>query len=270
MLTPQALPLPWQTPLLRAGAVWVKPEGRQVTESVKYRLVYAKVTAAMHAGLLDKHSVLTEVTSGSTGVALAYVGALLGVRVELHAYINACPRKCARIQSYGVELVLHAPDTPMSELLDQVACRVMHQGYWHLNQYHRPSTMAAYQALGHEIVGQLTAQGAPLPQFFACAVGTGGLIQGVGAYLRQVLPALTVVAVEPEPQVTIQGMRNTHTLHLGQDDPYELAFPDLRLTTMPPREPARVAGITLGESATAVYNSLKQMAWEDVLLIAAD
>jgi cysteine synthase len=158
----------------------------------------------------------------------------------------------------------------MAQLLDQVATRVTHQGYWHLNQYHRSSTLAAYQALGHEIVQQLARHGAPAPQFFACPVGTGGLIQGVGTYVRQIFPALKVVAVEPEPQVTIPGMRNTHMLHLGQDDPYDLAFPDLRLTTLPAGNLVRVAGITLGGSATAVYHALQKTAWEDVLLIAAD
>ena len=125
-------------------------------------------------------------------------------------------------------------------------------------------------ALGQEIVQQLEMlAGSPL-KMFACPVGTGGLIQGVGAYLQQVWPGLTIVAVEPAPQVTIPGMRNSQVLHMSQEDPYDTGFPDIRMTVLPPKNTAQVAGFVLGESATAVYEMIRQAAWQDVLLIAPD
>jgi cysteine synthase len=269
-LTVSDVPPPRCTPLERQGSVWLKPEGCQITGSVKYRMVYAKVTAALAAGLIHVDSVLTEVTSGSTGVALAYVGARLGLRVELHAYQNACPRKCALIKAYGAHLTLHTVDTPLPHLLAHVSSQVTDHGYWHLNQYSRQAHLEAYMALGQEIVQQLAMLTRVPPKMFACPVGTGGLIQGVGTYLRQAWPSLTIVAVEPAPHVAIPGMRNTQVLHMRQEDPYDTGFPDVRMTVLPPQNPTQVAGFTLGESATAVYEMIRQAAWQDVLLIAPD
>jgi cysteine synthase len=125
-------------------------------------------------------------------------------------------------------------------------------------------------ALGQEIVQQLAILTGVPPKMFACPVGTGGLIQGVGTYLRQAWPSLTIVAVEPAPHVAIPGMRNTQVLHMRQEDPYDTGFPDVRMTVLPPQNPTQVAGFTLGESTTAVYEMIRQEAWQDVLLIAPD
>jgi cysteine synthase len=266
----QALPPPHCTPMVRSGACWLKLEGCQTTGSVKYRMVYAKVTAALAAGLLHPHSVLTEVTAGSTGVALAYVGGLLGLRVVLHAYEDACAQKCAQMRAHGAEVILHPLTTPMPHLLGQIAEQVRQHGYWHLNQYQRQSHRQAYQALGQEIVQQLYNLGGQEPKIFACPVGTGGLIQGVGTFLRQDFPHLQVVAVEPEPTATIPGMRNTQVLHMGAEDPYDLSFPDCRQTVLPPTEASHVQGFKLGSSAAAVYGMVSQKAWQDVLMIAPD
>jgi cysteine synthase len=158
----------------------------------------------------------------------------------------------------------------MTELLGQVARQVEQGGYWHLNQYYRPANLLAYQALGEEVVEQFHILGGPPPQFFACSVGTGGLIQGMGTCLRRAFPGIQIVAVEPEPQTTIPGIRNTQTLYLGQDDPYDRHFPDLRRTILPPEHQAQVAGIRLGDSATAVYHAILQAAWDNALFIAPD
>jgi cysteine synthase len=264
------LPTPLCTPLIHQGAVWLKLEGGQITGSVKYRMVYTKVMAALAAGMIDAHTVLLEVTSGSTGVALAYMGSRLGVRVVLHAYQNACPRKCALIKEYGANLILHSPDIPLPRLLAHVSSQGEQQGYWHLNQYSRPAHIEAYHMLGQEIVQQFEMLGAPTPKIFACPVGTGGLIQGVGTYLRQVWPRLKIVAVEPASHVSIPGMRNTQVWHMGQEDPYDTGFPDIRVTVLAPENHTQVGGLVLGDSATSVYEMSQQVAWQDVLIIAPD
>jgi cysteine synthase len=264
------LPAPLCTPLVHQGAMWLKFEGGQITGSVKYRMVYTKVMAALAAGMIDARTVLLEVTSGSTGVALAYVGARLGVRVVLHTYQNACPRKCALIKAYGADLILHAPDVPLPRLLAYVSSQGEQQGYWHLNQYSRAAHVEAYHTLGQEIVQQFEMLGAPAPKIFACPVGTGGLIQGIGTHLRQAWPSLKIAAVEPASHVTIPGMRNTQVWHMGQEDPYDTEFPDMRVTALAPEKSIQVGGRELGDSATSVYAVMQQAAWQDVLIIAPD
>ncbi len=273
MLSPKlvaVLPPPVRTPMLREGSVWVKPEGIQLGGSVKYRMVHAKLVQAIEAGRLGSETTLVEITAGSTGVALAYLGQKLGLKVELHAYDNAPPDKCSRIRECGANLILHPFGYSMKELIDVVARKVAEEGYWHLQQYDRKSTIAAYRTFGYEVINQIKENGVRAPKVFACPIGTGGLIQGLGTCLREAFPGIKIVSVEPNPDATIDGMRNTDKLYMGEGDPYDKNFPDERLLVPAPRDNAYVGSYRLGQSATAVYDMVHAKEWSDVLMIAPD
>lgn len=264
------IPSPLRTPLIASDGILLKPEGAQRTGSVKYRMVWAKVQAAWESGRLTRDMTMIEVTSGSTGLALAEVGQALGVEVELHAYTHADDDKFERIHACGARVIRHASGVPMEALLEEVARKVRAGGTWHLGQYDRRSNSAAYATLADEIVEQIREGGAPRPGRFVCAVGTGGLIQGVGRRLREALGPLVVVAVEPEAGTRIDGMRNTDEAYLGARDPYDRAFPDLRHVVPAPQSRRTVDGHPLGWSATALLDLVARQHWKDVLVIAAD
>lgn len=264
------IPPPLRTPLIRRDGLLLKPEGAQRTGSVKYRMVWAKVRSAWESGRLAPGMTMVEVTSGSTGAALAEVGRTLGLRVELHAYESADEAKLAGIRAKGATVILHPNHVPMPALLDEVARKVRAGGHWHLGQYDRTSTSAAYEAISDEIVEQIGAAGEARPRRFVCAVGTGGLIQGVGRRLRRALAPLEVIAVEPVAGARIDGMRNTDAAHLGADDPYDRAFPDRRHLVPAPLRKRSVGGYEVGWSATALLDLVDRTDWRDVLVIAAD
>jgi cysteine synthase A len=247
-----SLPTPLVTPLLKSGDVWVKPELWQWTRSVKYRMVHAKVRQALEEGSIDGSTTLLEVSSGSTGAALAYVGQLLGVPVEIHVYTSIAPKKRAQIEDSGAKLVFHPSTAPVAELLSVVRAKVSRGGYWHLGQFDRQSTMASYEGLAIELVAQLGQQKA-VPRAFICPVGTGGLIQGVGVILRKAFPGILVVAVEPETHATIDGARNTKLHYLGKNDPYDPGFPDRVVRVERPEKALSIGDVILGESASAVF-----------------
>jgi cysteine synthase A len=246
------LPAPLETPLIKSGNVWVKPELWQWTYSVKYRMVYAKVQRALQEGSIGANTVLVEVTSGSTGAALAFVGQRLGVPVEIHAFASITPKKRALIEDAGGNLVLHPPTVPVADLLKKVKAKVNAGGYWHLGQFDRQSTMVAYEGLGKELVAQLNQQEV-IPRTFICPVGTGGLIQGLGVFLRKAFPGILVVAIEPQATAEIEGTRNTEVCHLGENDPYDPGFPDRVIRVGHPEKALNIGDIPLGESASAAY-----------------
>ena len=245
------IPAPFRTPLLHRRDLWVKAETCQRARSAKYRMVVAKVQRALQAGEIAPGSTLVEVTSGSTGIALAHVGEMLGMPVELHAYRTIASSKRKAIEHRGASLVLHEPDIPVSRLLEEVKKKVADGGYWHLDQYARGSVVLSYEPLGKEIVAQLAEAGAPAPKSFLCPVGSGGLIQGVGTVLRKEYPEIQVIAVEPEKGHSIDGARNTELHHLGEDDPYDPRFPDEVVRVARPKSRITVGAILLGESASA-------------------
>lgn len=261
------LPPPRETPLLRSGNVLVKPELWQWTQSVKYRMAYAKVERAIGQGLLLENTTLVEVTSGSTGAALAFIGRTLGLGVELHAYESISPRRRAQIEGFGAKVVLHPSDTPVDRLLEMVRSRVQTGGTWHLDQYDRDSTAACYDGLADELLSQL--RDAEAPEAFVCPVGTGGLIQGVGARLRKEYPGIRVVAVEPAPGVSIEGTRNTDCLHLGELDPYDRDFPD-EVLRVPHPDRRSVGGVALGESASAALAVLEARTFGPAVIVGPD
>jgi len=262
------LPSPMATPLLKSGNVWVKPEHGQRTGSVKYRMVYWKVRKALQEHEIGARTRLVEVTSGSTGVALAYAGQLLGLKVELHAYSTMAIEKRTRILGYGAELVVHPVTTAVEDLLDLVRLRLNKGGYWHLGQFDRASTMAAYGDLGRELLAQLREQNAA-PEFFACPVGTGGLIQGLGTVLKGALPRMRIVAVEPAPGEAIEGTRNTELCRLT-NDPFDAGFPDEMVRVSRPSTRRTVGGMTLGESASAALEMASRRERSSFVIVAPD
>jgi cysteine synthase len=263
------IPAPLRTPLLRAGPLWIKAESAQRTKSAKYRMVAAKVAEALRSGQVSDGTTLAEVTSGSTGVALATVGRLLGLPVELHAYRTIAADKKAAIEEQGARLVLHPPSDPVPRLLERVRKACDGGRTWHLNQYERHSTAAAYRGLGEELVEQLRELASP-PEVFLCPVGTGGLIQGVGALLRSAFPGIRVVALEPQAGSAIDGLRNTELVHLGPLDPYDRNFPDEVVRVPAPETNIAVGSIPLGESASAAFLAATARAWASTLLLAPD
>lgn len=264
------IPAPFRTPLLHQGDLWIKAEACQRAKSAKYRMVAARVRRALEAGEIVTGTTLVEVTSGSTGVALAHVGEMLGLAVELHAYRTIASSKGNELSERGARLVLHPEDVPVARLLDEVRKKVAGGGYWHLNQYARGSGVEAYERLGREIVAQLADAGAPAPREFVCPVGSGGLIQGVGVVLRKEFPGMRVIAVEPEKGEAIDGIRNTELFHLGENDPYDPRFPDEVVRVRRPTSRITVDAVPLGESASAACGVAAARKGGPALVLAPD
>src|SRR5262249_49109032 len=264
------LPAPLRTPLMKSVGCLVKLEVKQWTGSAKYRMVYAKVQEAIREGRITADSTLVEATSGSTGVALAYAGRMLGLPVELHALSSITPAKRERILSFGAQLIVHPAGTPVSALLEALRDKVQMEQGWHLGQFDRNPLLPSYRKLGAELLEQLQEEKQGPPEALACPVGTGGLIQGVGSLLREAFPGIRIIAVEPRAGISIDGIRNTDELHLGERDPYDRSFPDEVLRVDRPSCPCFVRGIPLGESASAMMNGLRPRKGMKILMIAPD
>lgn len=258
------------TPLLAGSGIWVKSESVQWTGSAKYRMVAWKLRRAIARGEIRRSSTLTEVTAGSTGVALAHLGGILGLPVELHAYESISASKRRAIEERGGRLIFHPTGTPVPDLLDLVRRRHAAGSHWHLDQYDRASIASSYSDLGAELSGQLRERAVPQPRVFICPVGTGGLIQGVGGVLRNEFPGIRVIALEPVAGAVIDGIRNTEQGHQGAADPYDRSFPDETIRVPRPERLTDVEGVRLGESSTAAFEAARAGAWGPTVVLAPD
>ncbi len=199
------------TPLIRlarftAGLsieLLVKLESMNPLGSVKDRLALALITDAEQSGALKAGATLVEPTSGNTGIGLAAICASRGYRLILTMPESMSMERRKLLIHLGAELVL----TPAAEGMRGAVARAETlcaetPGAWMPNQFANPSNPAMHRrTTGPEIWEQTGGQ----VDIFVAGVGTGGTLTGAGSYLKEMNPAIKVVAVEPAASPVLSG-----------------------------------------------------------------
>jgi len=197
------------TPLVRinriinGGAeVLAKLEFYNPSSSVKDRIGIAMVDAAEASGELQPGGAIVEATSGNTGIALAMVGAARGYRVILTMPDSMSRERRALLRAYGAELVL----TPAAEGMRGAVAKAeeigLNEGAVLVRQFankanpeiHRKTTA---QEIWRDTNGEVAA--------LVAGIGTGGTITGVGQVLKELNPAVKIIAVEPAASPILNG-----------------------------------------------------------------
>ncbi|MFP4139649.1 MAG: cysteine synthase A [Planctomycetota bacterium] len=205
MLTDNILDLIGNTPLLRLGKerIFAKAEFLNPGGSVKDRVARAMIEGARRDGKLSDETVVVEPTSGNTGIGLALVGRMMGLAVRIVMPENMSDERKKLIRALGADLVL----TPPEESLDGSvrAANAMAEedpNVWVPNQFENPENPRVhYEQTGPELWRQMTGD----VDVFVAGVGSGGTLQGVGRFLREHRPEVTIVAVEPKNVSALLG-----------------------------------------------------------------
>ena len=200
-----------RTPLVRlnrvtaglGATVYAKLEFYNPSSSVKDRLAIAIVDAAEKSGALQPGGTIVEGTSGNTGIGLAAVGAARGYKVVLTMPESMSMERRKLLRAYGAELILTPPAEGMKGAVsraEQVAAD--RPGAVLAKQFENEANPAIhYATTGPEIWADT--DGAV--DVFVAGVGTGGTITGVGRYLKEQKPGVTIVAVEPKESPILNG-----------------------------------------------------------------
>jgi cysteine synthase B len=199
-----------------------KLEGNNPGGSVKDRPAYYMIKMAEDSGELTKDKTIIEPTSGNTGIALAMIGAARGYKVKLYMPECVSVERQLILQAFGAEVVL----TPAKEAVDG-AIRRAHQAlqnepgrYYMPNQFDNPNNILShYETTGPEIVAQTKGR----VDVFVASMGTTGTLIGTGRCLREKVPGIKIVGVEPTIGHTIQGLKNMkESVVPGIYDPHAL------------------------------------------------
>lgn len=194
-----------KTPLIRlkslerdGGArVLGKAEFMNPGGSVKDRIGIRMVLAAERAGLLKPGGTIVEPTAGNTGVGLAMVAAVRGYQVIFVMPDTMSHEKIELLQAYGAHVEL-VPAVASSDLdfYPKIARRMAENipNAFIPNQFANAANPEAhYLTTGPELFEQTEGRLDAL----VAGIGTGGTISGTSRYLRERLPYLVVVGVDP-------------------------------------------------------------------------
>lgn len=171
--------------------------------SVKDRVARQMIQDAEQDGRWNEETVIVEPTSGNTGIGLAALGAAKGYRVILVMPETMSQERRSLMKAYGAELVLTPGAKGMKGAIERAKELVQEiPGAVLAGQFENPSNPKAHQlSTGPEIYEDTDGQ----VDIFVAGVGTGGTITGVGSYLKEKLPHVKVIAVEPKDSPVLSG-----------------------------------------------------------------
>ncbi len=212
---------PFPENMILAKLEWFNPGG-----SVKDRIAKSMLDDAEERGILTPDKIIIEPTSGNTGIGLAMLSALKGYRCELVMPESMSVERRRIMRAYGARLTLTPAEKGTDGARDYVKIKVTEnpEKYFWPNQYDNPANWQAhYENTALEI---LEATDSKITHFVA-GLGTSGTLMGVARRLKEKIPDVTIVSVEPKPDSFFQGLRNLDTQYIPGI--FDSSFIDKRL-----------------------------------------
>lgn len=171
-----------ETPLLPSpllseatGAqLFLKLENRQHTGSFKLRGATNKLLCLTAS---ERAAGVITASTGNHGLAVAHAASRLGVAAAIFMPESASPRKVAALRDFPVELRFVPGDAVNAELAARRAAE--ESGRVFVSPYNDPEVVAGQGSVAVEMLTQQP----DLDTIFV-AVGGGGLIGGIGSYLK--------------------------------------------------------------------------------------
>jgi cysteine synthase A len=195
------------------ASILVKLENMNPSGSIKDRMALCMIEMAEKEGrAIPGTTTLIEASSGNTAQAIALVGAIKGYRVRIYLpESTATPEKIYALKRYGAEIELMRGEEEeeantlakeaglhgaTTEIPGRLKClkeeRANRDVLW-LRQFSNPGNVIGQAEIGRELLGQV---GNQIDTFIA-SVGTGGTFLGVSRRLKESVPDVQCIVVQP-------------------------------------------------------------------------
>jgi threonine dehydratase len=182
----------WAAATEAAGAeILLKCEHQQKTGSFKVRGALAKVLSLSEE---QRERGVVAASTGNHGLGVAHALSALGGTGFVCVPEHASPLKVAAIRRYGVEVRVLSRDPLETE--NQARLLAARAGMSYISPYNDLDVIAGQGTVGEEILRQLGDRPVDVGAVVA-AVGGGGLISGIGASIKSVLPGVRLVGASP-------------------------------------------------------------------------
>ena len=184
--------------------IYAKLEGNNPGGSVKDRAAFGMIMGALERGDIKTGDKLVEATSGNTGIALAMIAQLTGLKMTLIMPDNSTRERVLAMKAYGADVILtpaHRTIEYSRELAEKMEAE---EGYFMLNQFANEDNYGMhYKSTGPEIWKDTHHQ----VTHFVSSMGTTGTIMGVSKYLKEQNDLIQIVGVQPTEGSSIPGIR---------------------------------------------------------------
>ncbi|MBE0599627.1 MAG: threonine ammonia-lyase, biosynthetic [Desulfuromonadales bacterium] len=168
--------------------VLLKREDLQPIFSFKLRGAYNKVA---HLSAAEKARGVIAASAGNHAQGVAFAARRLELRATIVMPVTTPRIKVAAVEGYGAEVVLHGDN--YSEAADHCSQLVKSTGMTFIHPFDDELVIAGQGTVADELLRQSAGR---LDAVFV-PVGGGGLIAGMGAYLKALRPEIRVIGVEP-------------------------------------------------------------------------
>jgi threonine dehydratase len=198
---------------ISGAKVWLKLENLQITGSFKARGAFNKV---LLLNAEQKKRGCVTASSGNHGAASAYAMKELGVTGLVFVPEKTSSIKVEAIKRSGCEVRFFGKDGVDTE--NYARQYAAENKLTFLSTYNDIDVISGQGTCGKEIVNRL-----PKCDAVFIAVGGGGLISGVGAYMKSLLPDIEVIGCQPSASAVM-----AHSIKFGKiiDMPSEPTLSD--------------------------------------------
>ncbi|MGI6462723.1 MAG: cysteine synthase A [Candidatus Scatomorpha sp.] len=194
-----------------AKRILAKLEKQNPAGSVKDRAAYYILKDAILEGRISEGGTVIEPTSGNTGIGIASLCSLFGLKAVIVMPDNMSAERRKLIAAFGAELVLTPGSSGMQGALDKAdeLSRSIPNSIIAGQFTNISNPKAHYETTGPEIWRDADGD----VDIFVSGVGTGGTLSGVGRFLKEQKSEIKIIAVEPAASPLIsEGRSGPHAL----------------------------------------------------------
>lgn len=196
--------------------IYVKLESANPTGSMKDRMALAMIEGAEKRGELKAGGTVVDYTGGSTGSSLSMICSAKGYQAHFVSSDAFAEEKLNTMRAFGakLELIPSNKGKITAEVIDLALQRVYEiaksPNTFYTNQFNNPDNKNAYHKMAEEILQEL---GTSIDLFIA-GVGTGGCFSGNAEKLKEQIPSIKCMPVEPFYLPALSGgdLSGTHRL----------------------------------------------------------
>ncbi|KHF27685.1 L-threonine dehydratase catabolic TdcB [Anoxybacillus sp. BCO1] len=195
--------------------VYFKREDLQVVRSFKIRGAYYRMKSLSEE---EKKNGIVCASAGNHAQGVAYSCRALGVHGKIYMPSTTPRQKVSQVQFFGREFVdiILVGDTFDDSYEQALICAKQEQRTF-IHPFDDEAVIAGQGTVGVEILNDCEEA---IDYVFA-SIGGGGLISGVGTYIKSISPATKLVGVEPEGAPSMKkSFEAEEVVTLSEIDPF--------------------------------------------------